>query len=325
MKQDSYIAKIVNRMLALKIILVELIISATLLVFCYSALAQSDDFVYLPVRHVTDISGGFDRPTEVAVSNDGKIYVLDGANNRIVIFRGNGEQLFSFGKDGKLPGEFHNPVGMEIDNKENIYVADTGNQRIQIFDSAGKYIRLIDLAPMKARPVEVKLSPLYEKIYVSDAHNHQILCFKKDGSFESSWGKYGEMPGEFMYPGMADIDSKGNIHIVDILNGRVQIFTPAGKNTGQLGKFGVTPGKFFRPKGIVIDQFSRIYVSDSYTGVIQLFEGSGKLIGILSEDNVSPLRLTTPLGIALNPEKNYFYVVQSNLNLVSVFELMDNK
>ena len=119
------------------------------------------------------------------------------------------------------------------------------------------------------------------------------------------------------------MDSKGNIYIVDILNGRIQVFNPDGSNPRQLGGSGITPGTLFRPKGIVIDQQSRVYVSDSYTGVIQLFDSSGKLVGILSENKIDPLRLTTPIGMALDPEEKHLYVVQSNLNLISVFELID--
>jgi len=319
----SNITEKVNKIPAERTLLILGFVTIILFDLCVSDLFGSDEFRYLPVKHVMDIDGGFDRPTEVAVSKSGKIYVLDGANNRIKIFNRKGELLFSFGKSGNGAGEFFNPVGMEIDKDENIYVADTGNQRIQIFNQGGEFISFIDLAPMNARPVEVKLSPLSERIYISDTRNHQILCYKKDGAFEFSWGRYGEMPGEFKYPGMADMDSKGNIYIVDILNARIQIFDPDGNNPRQLGEFGITPGSLFRPKGIVIDQQSRAYVSDSYTGVIQLFDGSGKLAGILSEDNASPLRLTTPIGIALDREKNRLYVVQSDLNLISVFELID--
>ncbi len=285
--------------------------------------AQGADkaFRYLAVRHIQDISGDFNQPTEVAVSKAGRIYVLDGANNKVKIFNQQGELLLSFGSPGSEAGEFRQPVGLDLDARENIYVADTGNQRIQVFDRHGSYIRMIDLAAEKVRPVEVELSPQGDRLYISDARNHQILCYNLDGSQAFTWGRQGKLPGEFTYPGMADTDVKGNIHVVDILNGRLQIFDQKGENPREVGGFGITPGKLFRPKGIVVDRQSQVYVSDSYTGVIQVFDNKGKLIGILSEDMRKPLRLTTPLGMALDAEKGYLYVVETEENKVSVFEL----
>jgi DNA-binding beta-propeller fold protein YncE len=299
-------------------------LTALLLPGAYTpALCSPDGFRYLQVKHVRDIVGDFNQPTEVAVAKSGRIYILDGANNTIKVFNSKGEMLFSFGKKGKKNGEFSQPVGMDIDNRENIYVADTGNQRIQIFDSGGSSIGMIDLASINARPVEVKYSPEYDRIYISDTNNHQILSYEKDGRLAFSWGSYGKMQGEFIYPGMADTDAAGNIYIVDILNGRMQIFNTTGENIGQIGKFGITPGRLFRPKGVVVDSQENVYVSDSYTGVVQSFDSAGQLVGILSEDKHAPLRLTTPLGMAMDNERNYLYVVQGQLNKISVFELQE--
>jgi DNA-binding beta-propeller fold protein YncE len=278
-------------------------------------------FSFLPVRHIRDIEGDFNQPTEVVVSNTGQIYVLDGANNKIKIFNRRGAMVRSFGRPGQGPGEFQQPVGMDVDASEHIYVADTGNQRIQVFDRDGGFLRLFDLADRDARPVEVKLGQPADRIYISDTRNHQILCYHQDGTFAFAWGAHGKMLGEFMFPGMADTDAAGNIHVVDILNGRVQIFDATGKNPRQVAGFGIRPGTLFRPKGIVIDHDSRIYVSDSYTGVIQVFAPSGNLHAILSADGTSPLRLTTPLGLAMDTATDQLYVVQAEANKISVFEL----
>lgn len=299
--------------------------AVVLLSLSSSGFCQSDEYAYLHVKHIRDITDDFNRPTEVAVSASGRVFVLDGANNRVVVFTEKGEKIFSFGRPGTGKGEFQQPVGMAVDVRENIYIADTGNRRMQVFDSMGKYIRLIDLAQMQARPVEVAVSPQSGKLYVSDSQHHQIHCFGRDGSFEFSWGGYGKMIGEFMYPGMIDIDTSGNLYVVDVLNGRVQIFDDLGGNPQQLGVFGITPGSLFRPKGVVVNKHSLAYVSDSYTGVIQLFDNSGKLVGIVSEDSATPLRLTTPLGMAIDDEARQLYVVQTELNKISVFEFQDDK
>lgn len=297
--------------------------AALLLSFPATGLCGTD-FRYLTLKHVRDIEGSFNQPTEVAVASDDKTYVLDGAKNKVKVFDDTGSFLFSFGQYGAKEGELDHPVGMDVDAQENIYVADTGNKRIQIFDGQGKFVRLIDLASMNARPVEVKHIQESGRIYVSDTENQQIHCFDKDGVFQFSWGGYGKKRGEFMYPGMIDTDPSGNIHVVDILNGRLQIFDAAGKMPRELGKFGIKPGNLFRPKGVLVDKQSHVYVSDSYTGVIQVFDADGKLVGILSEDGKSPLRLSTPLGMAMDSAKKQLYVVEAERNKVSVFELRED-
>jgi DNA-binding beta-propeller fold protein YncE len=277
---------------------------------------------HIRVEHVLDIYGDFNQPTEVAVGMNGNVYVLDGANNRVEIFTRNGKFVRSVGRSGKGEGELGYPVGMDIDAQGDIYIADTGNRRIQVLDPKGNFLSKIELSRWHARPVAVKVNGSTHQIYVSDANNHQILCFNKDGSFKLSWGGIGEETGQFRFPGMTAIDTNGNFYVVDILNGRVQVFDAQGKNPQPISELGVLPGQLFRPKGIAVDQHFLIYVSDSYTGIIQVFDKSGKFHGILSTDAETLLRLTTPLGLTFDT-LGRLYVVQTTLNKVSVFELRD--
>ena len=274
------------------------------------------------VEHVLDIYGDFNQPTEVAIGMKGSVYVLDGANNKVKIFTRNGKFVRSVGRSGKGEGEFGYPVGMDIDAQGDIYIADTGNRRIQVLDPNGNYLRKIDLSRWHARPVAVKVNGSTHQIYVTDANNHQILCFNKDGTIKFSWGGLGEETGQFRFPGMTAIDPNGDFYVVDILNGRVQVFNAQGKNPQPISELGVSPGQLFRPKGIAVDQRFFIYVSDSYTGIIQVFDKSGKFHGILSTDAETFLRLTTPLGLAFDT-LGRLYVVQTTLNKVSVFALRD--
>ncbi len=287
-----------------------------------------DKITYIKTKHVRDIVGNFNQPSEVAVASAGKksmIYVLDGANNSVKAFNRKGKLAFKFGKAGKKNGYFNTPVGMDIDKNGNIYVADTGNRRIQVFSDRGMYLRKINLSSRNVRPVEVKVIDKENRIYVSDANNHQVLCFRKDGTFESAQGNYGEGPGEFMFPGMIDFDSSNNLYVVDILNGRLQVYDSNEKEPPrQISRWGVMPGELFRPKGIVIDDKSFVYVSDSYTGIIQVFDSSGNLHGILAKGKSEFLRLDTPVGLAFD-SKGLLYIVQMALNKVSVYKIPDRK
>jgi len=292
-----------------------LALSAPLELYC-------QDIKYIRVEHVLDIYGDFNQPTEVAVGMKGNVYVLDGANNKVKIFTRNGKFVRSVGRSGNEEGEFNNPVGLDIDAQGDIYIADTGNRRIQVLDPNGIYLRKIDVSRWHARPVSVKVHRSTRHVYVSDANNHQILCFDNDGAFNFAWGDLGERPGEFRFPGMTAIDPNGDFYVVDILNGCVQIFSSQGKNPRPISELGVSPGQLFRPKGIAIDHRSLIYVSDSYTGLIQVFDKSGKFHGVLSAGAETFLRLTTPLGLAFDA-LGRLYIVQSTLNKVSVFVLRE--
>ncbi|KAI6178085.1 Peptidylamidoglycolate lyase [Aphelenchoides besseyi] len=82
----------------------------------------------------------FCKPTDVAVSKQGDIFVADGyCNSRIVKFDRNGKYLGSFGAANSDPtdpkiGEFSTPHSLAlIDDLNLLCVADRDNQRIQCF------------------------------------------------------------------------------------------------------------------------------------------------------------------------------------------------
>ena len=71
----------------------------------------------------------FNRPTDVAVANDGSFYVSDGyGNSRIVKFSSKGKYLYEWGKKGDKEGEFNIPHAIDLDSNGNIYVADRENK-----------------------------------------------------------------------------------------------------------------------------------------------------------------------------------------------------
>ena len=83
----------------------------------------------------------FNRPSDVAVSPDGSVYVSDGyGNNRIVRFAADGRWLGAWGRKGAGAGELDLPHALAVDRRGRVFVVDRGNARIQIFDPAGRYL-----------------------------------------------------------------------------------------------------------------------------------------------------------------------------------------
>src|SRR4029079_5638703 len=90
---------------------------------------------------------GFDRPTGVAVSSNGDIFVSDGhATNksgagRVVKFSKDGRFIKEWGRKGTAPGEFDEPHDIYVGRSRDwVYVADRVNNRVQVFDQNGTFI-----------------------------------------------------------------------------------------------------------------------------------------------------------------------------------------
>ena len=87
-------------------------------------------------------AGPFHRPSDVALSPDGDLYISDGYGNaRVHKFTAAGELLFSWGEPGKTgPGEFHVPHGVWVHKDGRVIVADRENDRIQVFTAEGEFL-----------------------------------------------------------------------------------------------------------------------------------------------------------------------------------------
>ena len=95
------------------------------------------------------VAGGgndvFSGPCDVAVAQNGDIFVADGhiadvPVNRIVKFSKDGKFIKAWGTRGSGPGEFDTPHSIAIDSRGRIFVADRSNSRMQVFDQDGRFL-----------------------------------------------------------------------------------------------------------------------------------------------------------------------------------------
>lgn len=77
-------------------------------------------------------------PRGVTISANGRVWVTDTGNHRVVAYDGLLQNPQKIGKKGSAPGEFSNPVGIAAAPDGRIYVADTGNRRVQILGQDGR-------------------------------------------------------------------------------------------------------------------------------------------------------------------------------------------
>ncbi|MBI4303148.1 MAG: hypothetical protein HY665_02250 [Chloroflexi bacterium] len=158
---------------------------------------------------ITHAGPPFNRPTGVALSSSGEIYVSDGYGNcRVHKFTPDGILLFSWGEPGDGPGQFRCPHCVRVDKRERVWVADRVNRRVQTFDAQGKYLSEI--------PADSDASVVWidneETVYVCGLQG--VSMFSNDGKLLARFGDQAqpEEAGLFLGHAMA-VDSQNDIYI----------------------------------------------------------------------------------------------------------------
>ncbi|MEH6470939.1 MAG: 6-bladed beta-propeller [Halopseudomonas sp.] len=87
--------------------------------------------------------GELNLPKDVAIGNDGLLYIVDSGNFRVSVFTQEGEFVKNFGKIGTQHGSFSRPKGIAIDPDGHIYVVDAGFGNFQIFNTEGQLLLFV--------------------------------------------------------------------------------------------------------------------------------------------------------------------------------------
>ena len=67
---------------------------------------------------------GLGNPAQIAVTQQGNIYIADPANNQIVV------ETTSGGSQSTVGTGLKSPMGVAVDASGNVFIADTGNNRV---------------------------------------------------------------------------------------------------------------------------------------------------------------------------------------------------
>jgi streptogramin lyase len=162
----------------------------------------------------------FNRPTGIALSFTGDIFVSDGYGNaKVHKFKSNGEWILSWGEPGSGIGEFMLPHNIWVDRKDRIWIPDRENSRIQIFDSQGKFI---DAWYDVSRPSDVYIDE-EDIVYVSeighvDNIGPRVSLYTIDGKVITRWGNemIDHMTDLFISPHAISVDSNGDVYVGEV-------------------------------------------------------------------------------------------------------------
>ena len=230
---------------------------------------------------------GFSNPVELAISSDGRMYVVSRANYeqtygiRIGICNLDSDYFGHFGSYGSGDGQFVWPTALAFDSDDNLYLSDEHNHRITVFDRPGSFLSKWGVHGSAAGELNGPSGICFDaddNLYVADHVNNRVQKFNRGGEFLLKWGEVGTGEGQFNLPWGVTVDSVGDVYVADWRNDRIQRFAPDGAFLGTIGRTGSGDGQLYRPSSVAVDSEGYIYVADWGNERVQVFAPDGSFL-----------------------------------------------
>ncbi|MFN2143853.1 MAG: NHL repeat-containing protein [Anaerolineales bacterium] len=244
---------------------------------------------------------------DIAVSDDGRIFVPDNGNG-ILVFDLSGVYLETFDLDA-----FVNPTDVKIGPDGNLYVADWGADKVFILSTDGDLLSSFGESGNGTGqfgtfgPKSVAVGPNNIVFVVDDNRDEEnnpfmrLMWFTKDGDH---LGEY-LFPSSGVYPVGMDFGPDGYLYIVNYFGGNLQKWDEGGNYLGDIAEEGL---KGTSPQYIDFDDAGNMYLIVWDEGGVVFLDPAGNYLGRFGFDedyNTSPWpdgAMNKPIGIAVLPD-----------------------
>ena len=256
------------------------------------------------------IKNALKAPEDVAVSSDGKIYVVDGYQNKVFIYDRKGQSA------GSIP--IQKPTSVAVNNNGTIYISSNDDFSVKIFDSSHTVIGSLGKGAGEFQlPRNVTVDKATGNVYVVDQLDYSIKVYTSDGAYISRIDDYPNL--------IQDVTIINNeIYVLDqpfitnqwgqkIRGAQVSVFDMNGILQRTFSFYGTDTGQMIRPRGITSDSGGILYITDSFLNAVICFDKDGSFLGTI-QTPANPM-LTT-MGIALGQDRRLF---AASLNTSSVY------
>ena len=128
----------------------------------------------------------------------------------------------------------------------------------------------------------------------------------------TEFSKYGDAPGQVIWPAGVAVDSQGRVYITDEWLNRISVFDGDGIFLKCWGDSGNGDGELDGPSGIVIDSQDDLYISDTRNHRVQKFTKDGTSLAAWGGYGSGEGQLDSPWGIALDADGHVYVADHMN-------------
>jgi len=244
--------------------------------------------------------GSADLPSDVALLEDGRLFVLDSNRGRILAVTADGKPLpmLESGRDGD---DWLGSALAFAPHNGRLYVANRQAGNVVVVEPPGVVQSVItpQVPPGHSSVVPAGIAVTQSgEIWLSDEANHRVLQLDDRGGLLGVIGEGAASAGDsgFNAPGGLALDELGNLYVADTGNGVVKQYSPLGVFLGAIGQ-----GHLARPRAVAVDEAGNLFVSDGELAAVLAFAPDGSYLGSIgggspaAKDSGSLLQ--APLGL----------------------------
>lgn len=160
---------------------------------------------------------------------NGRIYISDVPQHRIVMYSMEGDFIGSFGTRGVNGGEFNYPQGVAVNAAGEVFVADSMNARIQVFTAEGEFVRMFGSRGDQPYQFEFPKSLDFDSdgnLWITDSRRPKIYTYTPEGKLllETGSARRSTDALGFGMPVVINIDRNDRIYISDSTNKRFSVY-----------------------------------------------------------------------------------------------------
>lgn len=150
---------------------------------------------YIPKGNISgaDIgAGAFVTPQDLYVGEDGRVYIADTGNNRIIVLKNDMklEKIIDSFDNAGAADTFSAPTGLYVTRENELYIADTVNLRIVALKEDGSLLKIIQNPTSEVLGADFIFEPVKvavdyaDRVYAVAKNKIQgILCFDENTNF----------------------------------------------------------------------------------------------------------------------------------------------